>query len=188
MRLGETARVRLAPALDPGLFSEAERSALLLDGECRPLGLTIVPVDVPDGPVVRAASLSGGTARHDLVVELRTAAWVHGAIPAMPHPLTLAVDVRRSPRTKRYSPAPREARFRAEDTERLGGVLVTTPLKTAYDLLRLDGSADAEVEAIAARLLQIAGLSPLIAAALAQLQLGAPHKQRGIDRLAALPR
>ena len=177
--------MRLAPALDPTQFSEAERSVLLLDGECRAIGLTIAPVDVPDGPVVRAASLAGATARHDLVAELWSAAWVHGAIRALPRPLSLAVDVRSSRRTKLIAPAPREAHFRADDTARLGGVLVTTPLKTAYDLVRLiDG---VEAEAVAAALLRIAGHSPVIAAALAQLQLGAPHKQRGIDRLAALP-
>ena len=176
--------MRLAAALDPDLFPVTERSALLLDGDCRPLGLTVVPVDVPDAPAVRAASLSGATARHDLVVELRTAAWVHGAVAVLPDPLTLAVDVKRSRRTKLHSPAPREAHFREQDTDRLGGVLVTSPLKTAYDLLRLDEGA--QVEEIAALLLRIAGLAPAIAAALAQLQLGAPHKQRGIDRLAAL--
>jgi hypothetical protein len=142
-------------------------------------------VDVPDGPEARAASLAGATTRHDLVVELRSAAWVHGAVRDLSDPLSLAVDVRRSKRTKLRFPAPREAHFRADDTQRLGGVLVTSPLKTAYDLLRLDERQ--EVEAVAARLLQVASLSPVIAAALAQLQLGAPHKQRGIDRLAALP-
>ncbi len=158
---------------------------LLLDGECRAVGLTVAPVDVPDGPVVRAASLAGATARHDLVAELWSAAWVHGVVEVLPLPLSLAVDVRASRRTKLISPAPREAHFRSDDTERLGGVLVTSPLKTAYDLVRLDGTGAAEE--VAAALLRIAGLTPAIAAALAQLQLGAPHKQRGIDRLAALP-
>lgn len=158
---------------------------LLLDGECRSVGLTVAPMDVPDGPVVRAASLAGATARHDLVVELRTAAWVHGAVETLRRPLSLALDVRSSRRTKLIAPPPREARFRPEDAERLGGVLVTTPLKTAYDLVRLDEGA--EIEGVAAALLRIAGLSPAIAAALAHLQPGAAHKQRGIDRLAALP-
>ena len=178
--------MRLAPALDTAQFSEAERSALRLDGECVPLGLTVVPVDVPVVPAVRAASLSAAVAKHDLVVDLRTAAWVHGAVQQLPRPLTLAVDVSRARRTKLVAPPPREARFRADDLVRLGGVLVTTPLKTAFDLLRLDQAQDHPAEEIAAALLSDAGLSPAVAAALAHLQPGCPHKQRGIDRLAAL--
>jgi hypothetical protein len=170
--------------LDPELFSPAERSVLRLDGECVPVGLSDVPVDVPVDRVVRAASLASAVGRHDLAVDLRTAAWVHGADPVLPHPLTLAIDITRARRTKLVRPAPREVRFRPDDLERLGGVLVTTPLKTAFDLLRL--GLDADAETIAARLLRVAGLSPPIAAALAHLQPGCPHKQRGIDRLAAL--
>ena len=179
--------MRLAPALDTGWFSEAERSVLRLDGEVVPLGLTVVPVDVPVVPAVRAASLAAATSRHDLVLDLRTAAWVHGALPVLPSPLSLAVDVSRSRRTKLVVPPPREARFRADDLLRLGGVLVTTPLKTAFDLLRLDEHGDPAVEELAAALLRGAGLSPSVATALAHLQPGCPHKQRGIDRLAALP-
>ena len=178
--------MRLAPALDTASFSEAERSVLRLDGEAVPLGLTVVPVDVPVGPAVRAASLSAAVARHDLVVDLRTAAWVHGVLPTLPRPLTLAVDVSRSRRTKLVVPPPREARFREDDLVRLGGVLVTTPLKTAFDLLRLDDDGDESLDALAAALLREARLSPAVAAALAHLQPGCPHKQRGIDRLAAL--
>ena len=163
---------------------------LRIDGECVPLGLSDVPVDVPVDRVVRAASLASAVRRHDLVVDLRTAAWVHGADPVLPRPLTLAVDLASARRTKLVRPAPREVRFRPDDLERLGGVLVTTPLKTAFDLLRLgvdtDPDAESETETIAARLVRGAGLSPPIAAALAQLQPGCPHKQRGIDRLAAL--
>jgi hypothetical protein len=88
-------------------FAEAERSALRLDGDCLPLGLTVVPVDVPVDAAVRAASLAGAVARHDLVVELLGAAWVHGAVADLPRPLPLALDVRASPRTKTLLPAPR---------------------------------------------------------------------------------
>ncbi|WP_375390268.1 hypothetical protein [uncultured Amnibacterium sp.] len=179
--------MRLAPTIDPTEFPEAERSALRLDGDCRRLGLTVVPVDVPLGPAVRAASLADAVARHDLVVELLGAAWVHGAVEHLPRPLPLALDVRTSPRTKMLLPAPREARFRSDDAPRLGGVRVTTPLKTAFDLLRLPDVPSPDASAAAAALLRIAGTPPSIAAALAQLQQQCPHKQRGIERLAALP-
>ncbi|MGT2426920.1 hypothetical protein [Amnibacterium kyonggiense] len=173
-----------SPVLDLDLLGPAERSVLRIDGDSLPLGLTDVPIGVPVGPAVRAASLAPVTARHDLVVELRCAAWVHGVLPALPGAMTLAVDVRRG-RRKLPVPPPREVRFRPEDTVRLGGVLVTTPLRTAFDLVRLEPGRDAN--AAAAALLRLAGLTPPIAAALAQLHVRCPNKERAIDRLAALP-
>jgi hypothetical protein len=175
--------VRPSPVLDPMQFSVAERSALRLDGECVPLGLSDVPVGMPIGPAERAASLAAATCRYDLVVELRSAAWVHGAAVGVPSPLTLAMDVERTGRRSLHSPAPREVRFRRADLERIGGVLVTTPLRTAFDLLRLVP----DEEGVAATLVRMEGLAPPIAAALAQLFLRCPGKERGIERLAALP-
>jgi hypothetical protein len=92
-----------------------------------------------------------------------------------------------SPRTKSIVPPPREARFGPGDAPRLGGVRVTTPLKTAFDLLRFAEDPSPALTEAAAALLRIAGLQPSVAAALAHLQPRCPHKQRGIDRLAALP-
>jgi hypothetical protein len=170
--------------LDLETFPPTERSVLRLDGESLPLGLTDVPVGVPVGPAVRAASLTPATRRHDLVVELRSAGWVHGVVTTLPDPLTLAVDIVRTGRRKLPAPPPREVRFRAADLERLGGVLVTTPLRTAFDLVRLDPGADSD--ALASALLRLAGLAPPIAAALAQLFVRCPNKERAIERLAAL--
>lgn len=177
--------MRSSPVLDLDRLSAAERSVVRLDGDSVPLGLTDVPVGQPVGPVERAASLVLATGAHDLVVELRTAAWVHGAVAALPEPLTLSVDVLRTGRMKLGSPAPREVRFRPEDLTRLGRVLVTTPLRTAFDLVRLDPGADSD--AVAAALLRDAGLTPTIAAALAQLFIRCPSKERAIEALAALP-
>ncbi len=175
--------MRSSPVLDPTQFSVTERSALRLDGDCVPLGLTDVPVGVPIGPDDRAASLAAATFDGALVVELRSAAWVHGAVPGLPTPLSLAVDVGRTGRRKLRSPAPREVRFRPEDLVLLGGVLVTTELRTAFDLVRLVPGS----EAVAADLLRRADLTPTIAAALAQLFIPCPRKERAIEALAALP-
>jgi hypothetical protein len=171
--------------LDLETFSPTERSVLRLDGESVPLGLTDVPVGVPVGPAVRAASLAPATMRYDLVVELGAAAWVHGGVATLPNPLTLAVDVARVGRRKLPTPPPREVRFRAGDLDRLGGVLVTSALRTAFDLVRLEPGADSDGAAVA--LLRLAGLAPPIAAALAQLFIRCPNKERAIERLAALP-
>lgn len=178
--------MRLPAALDHDQFPEAERSVLLLDGDCTPLGLTVVPIDEPHSPVVRAASLSSAVRRYDLVVELTAAAWVHGALPSLPRPVSLAVDRAAGTRTRTLVPPPREVGFRRDDLQRLGGVLVTTPLKTAFDLLRLEATPSGRTEETARDLLRRAGLSPAEAAAMAREQTSCPNKRRGIERLAAL--
>lgn len=180
--------MRMPPVLDPDQFSTAERSVMLLDGDCGPLGLGEVPVDVPVDAVVRAASLAAAAARADLVVDTWTAAWVHGATRALPAPLTLAVDVRGSRRYRGSAGAVREAVFRLDDLVRLGGVRVTRPLKTAFDLARLEAEPLPSTTRVLCGLLTLGGLSPSTAAALAHLQPPCPGKTRGIDRLGALPR
>jgi hypothetical protein len=111
---------------------------------------------------------------------------VHGAVQEPPKPLTLAVDLLRTGRRKLTVPAPREVRFSRTDVVRLGGVLVTAPLRTAFDLVRLEPGP--ETDGIAAALLRGAGTAPPIAAALAQLFHRCPNKERAIARLASLPR
>lgn len=173
-----------SPVLDLEHLSATERSVLRLDGEILPLGLTDVPVGVPLVPAVRAASLLPATGARDLVLELGAAAWVHGVLEALPDPLTLAVDIARVGRIKLPIPAPREVRYRPADLVRFGGVLVTTRLRTAFDLLRLQPGD--ESEALASALIRDEGVTPPIAAALAHLHLPCANKDRAIERLAAL--
>lgn len=128
-----------------------------LDGDCFDLGLSVVAVDALVGAEERAASLLPAVQRYGLVVDGWTASWVHGASPVLPNPLTLAVDLERGRATRAMRPTPREARFGQDEVAVQGGVRVTTPLKTAFDLLLRHGP---EVDATASALLRLTGLAP----------------------------
>ncbi|MET3960145.1 hypothetical protein ABIE44_000079 [Marmoricola sp. OAE513] len=82
-------------------------------------------------PVVRAEAVALVSSRRHLVVG-RTAAWVHGApaLRARPHdPVPLDLDGRR-----RYPGA--KVPLRPDEVTELGGLRLTSPLRTAYDVAR----------------------------------------------------
>ena len=176
--------VRLPTVLTPALFPQAELSALRLDGEAFSIGDGLVPVDVPVDAAIRAASIAGTARRYALVAERWTAAWVHGAVPVAPVPHQLCSDVERNGRT-RMLVALREVLFQPGDVEQLAGLAVTTPLRTACDLARLERDTPVLEPALAA-LLRIAHRSPEGAAAHLAAAPQAPYKRRGCARLAAL--
>ena len=184
--MGHPARVRLAATLTPATFHQAELSALRLDGDSYRLGEVDVLVDEPLHPALRAATLAPAAERHDLVAAGWTAAWIHGAWPALRRPLTLCIDLSAARRTRMLAEAPREVRFRPGDVARLDGVRVTTPLRTALDLARLEEAfIGAPVEAAIA-LLERAQLTPDDAATLVFTGPRTPYKRRCVDRLRAL--
>lgn len=178
--------MRLGPAVDLSVFTEAELSALRLDGDGFALGRSVVPTDVPVDAAIRAAALSPAVARYGLVVDGLAAAWVHGAVPALPEPLALAVDVRDGVRTRTIRPAPREARFEPGDVLVLGGVRVAAPFRAAFDLARLDDRFTGDVVEVVRALLAVAGLDAPAAAATAIAMRPCPHKNRAVDRLLGL--
>jgi hypothetical protein len=178
--------VRIPVVLPESFFSPAELSALRLDGDCFALGDGTVPLDSPVDAALRAASLRSACAGHDLVVAGWSAAWVHGVLPELRRPLTLCIDVAGAPRTRALATAPREVRFEPGDLVRLGGVRVTTPLRTAVELARHEAAFEAPVAAVVQALLALAGLSPTHAAALAARAPQAPHKVRAVERLRSL--
>ena len=172
--------------IDADRFSPAERSALRLDGDCFDLGLTVVSVGAWIDAGVRAASLLPAVARHRLVVGTWAAAWVHGAWPVLPNPLTLAVDVRDGRRTRALTVPPREAVFAAGEVLTLEGVRVTSPLKTAFDLLRLHDRDDPAAEPVARDLLALTGLRGDRAVAIAAAAPRSNGKRDVLARIRAL--
>ena len=176
--------MRLPAVLTPPLFPEAELSALALDGDGFRLGDALVPTDVPVGAAVRAASLQPAAHRYGLVAERWTAAWVHGAVPSAPRPHQLCNDVGRHERT-RMVPGLREVLLQPDDVQVLGGMAVTSPLRTACDLARLEARTDGLAPALTA-LLALARRTPLEAAELLRAGPRSPCKRVGVRRLAAL--
>lgn len=182
--------MRLPELLRPPLLAEAELAALRLDGEALPLGDALVPLDTADDPPRRAASLAHLTRRSGLVVECETAAWVHCTRAAFTWPVHLCVDVLgrerlgRSQRGRIGPGAVREVRFARSDLVDLGGVVVTTPLRTAIDLARLGRASDPML----LDLLELADVSPQAAAARVNAGRNLAYKHAAIDRLLGLAR
>ncbi len=115
---------------------ESELHAARLDGEVFAVGECFGVVDDAASIRLRGASLAAVLPPR-LIAEGRTAAWVHGAVDTLASPLELCVSV-----TARYrclgrpGMSVREVVLDDGDTQVLGGMTVTTPLRTALDLVR----------------------------------------------------
>lgn len=115
---------------------EPELRAARLDGELFAVGECFGVVGDADSAHLRGASLAAVLPAR-LIAEGRTAAWVHGAIGELGVPLELCVDS-----TARYrwmgkrGISVREVILDDGDTRSFGGMIVTTPLRTAIDLTR----------------------------------------------------
>jgi hypothetical protein len=182
----EAPAVRLPLLIDSGLFAEAEVSALCLDGDCFALGNAACPVDSPPDAAARAAAIADEAVRYGLVAALRTAAWVHGVLARPPRPSVLWVDLSTGSRTRAPAVAPSEVRLARGDVQRIGALRVTTPLRTAADLARLEPDFPADLGDAVLALLEQASRSPAWLAAALAAGPAVPHKRRAVDRLRRL--
>jgi hypothetical protein len=130
-----------------------ELCAARLDGELFALGDGWCPVDEPDLPSLRAAAVAPRRPGL-LIVERRSAAWVHGALPSPP--AVSEYCIRYADRTTArvdFGCVVREVVIDESDVAAVGGVRCTTPLRTAFDLLRDVHADDDETVAIVGSLL-----------------------------------
>ena len=111
-----------------------ELSAARLDGHVVELGEGYIPADLVEGAALRAAALAVFVAP-GAAASGPTAAWIHGAgdAPPSPHHARRAVPRRIRPKPHQRlifhdTPVP------ASDVVIVGGVAVTTPLRTMIDL------------------------------------------------------
>ncbi|MGR2751619.1 type IV toxin-antitoxin system AbiEi family antitoxin [Agromyces arachidis] len=166
----------------------AELCAARLDGEVVAVGRGWCPVDEPDLPELRAAAIAPRSSPL-LIVERRSAAWVHGVLPAPPLVSEYCVPyAARS--TTRLDPASRvrEVAIDDDDVTLIGGVRCTTRLRTAYDLLRDAMIDDDAVVAIVHALLEAeVALEPRLRQRIHDAHR-LPHKARALDRLEAASR
>ena len=178
--------MRLPTLLDSALFAPAELSALRLDGDCFAVGPAAVAADAPLDSAVRAAVLAGEAARYGLVAADRLAAWVHGAMSRPPSPVRFSIDLADGVRTRTPPVPPREVRFERADLTVIAGLRLTTPLRTALDLARLEERFDRSAAVAVGHLLSVAGIPPTDAAEALAAAPPAPDKRRGIHRLRSL--
>jgi hypothetical protein len=165
-----------------------ELCAARLDGELFALGDGWCPVDEPDLPSLRAAAVAPRRPGL-LIVERRSAAWVHGALPSPP--AVSEYCIRYADRTTArvdLGCVVREVVIDESDVAAVGGVRCTTPLRTAFDLLRDVHADDDETVAIVRSLLDdehdLEGRLRMRIESAHRL----PHKARALARLDAARR
>lgn len=178
--------MRLGPILSRHDLPTPELQAGVLDGELVRIGEAYCAIDTIIGSQHRAASLAAEAPSRS-IAERQTAGWVYGVVSKQPPRLHLCVTSDSNLRpmsTQRFS-------FREvvlDDTElaSLGGFLVTTPLRTAIDIARIDEEFP---EASAALVRDLASLGKGFnlqecAVALARRK-NLPHKRLALHRLTA---
>lgn len=127
---------RLPPVLSSTDLPLAELLAARLDGELFRVDDCFCPVDEVEQPAHRASALRAGLSDR-LIAEQRSAAWVWGALelPPQPHQLCAAMGARVRPPGAGWVMS-REVVIEPWEIVVLGGMQVTTPLRTAVDLAR----------------------------------------------------
>ena len=174
---------RLPAVLDTDDLPLAELCAARLDGELFAIDDGWAPVDEPDLPGFRAAVTALRVPRA-LIIERMSAAWVHGAIVAPPPvaqfcvPLSARIAVIGDQRA-----TVREVRIDDGEVTRFGDIRCTTPVRTAFDLLR-DPTLDEShaVRAVAALLAARPALGDDVRDRLASATR-MPHKTAALARL-----
>jgi hypothetical protein len=126
----------LPPILHASDLPEAELHAARLDGELYGIGEGFAPVDGIESAAHRAMSLAAATSSR-LVAERYTAGWIFGARDRLPAVLEFCTDCRARYRGLTGTRiAVREVVLHEGDTLVLGGVTVTSPVRTILDVAR----------------------------------------------------
>ncbi|MGO4105751.1 type IV toxin-antitoxin system AbiEi family antitoxin [Leifsonia sp. YAF41] len=178
---------RLASVLSAAELPIAELSSARLDGELFGLGELWCPIDVRVEPATRALAIARLLPRR-AIVELSSAAWIYGVAPE-PAQHRVCVDTRARaviPSSPRFQV--RELRQVSEDTQLIGGISVTTPLRTAIDLTRWESSSAPALPCIVARLLRYSGHSTVDPVADGLIAHSKAEALRALGRLTATQR
>lgn len=119
----------------PGVrLSEAELSAARIDGHVVEVGDAYVPADLIEGSDVRASAVAS-LVRAGTAASGPTAAWIHGAGDGPPgvHHVRRCVE-RRIRATTNSRLVFHDTVVASSELESIGGILVTTPVRTMLDL------------------------------------------------------
>jgi len=107
-----------------------------LDGEVYAIADGWSPIDVADTAAVRAEAVMN-TRSARLIASDATAAWIWGALDALPRRREFCADIRARARVRPGADAAvREVRLNDDDVVSLGARRVTSPARTARDLAR----------------------------------------------------
>ena len=173
----------LAPVLFPSDLPLAELCAARLDGELFALDDGYCPIDQPETHESRARSISPHC-RDRIIAERRTAAWIWGARENPPQPLELCVDIDARARPIISGRAVRrEVVIDGDEFYEVGGVLVTSPLRTAIDIARFGNYFDDTDGELLARLMAIGDFGLAECRLALDRRPNLPHKVRAWERL-----
>jgi hypothetical protein len=177
--------MRLSPVLVVADLPLAELHAARLDGEVYPLDHGFAPIDASPTRETRGAALAA-RAHPRLIAEQHTAAWVWGGLidPPAHHEFCARIERRtRPPHGTRFSV--REVIIDDDEIRSVGGMPVTSPLRTVVDLARfVDDHNAAEIDLLAALCLgDSVTLNECLAALNARPHL--PNKRRAEQRIRA---
>ena len=177
---------KLAPVLTRADLPLAELSAARLDGELYCVDDGYSPVDIPCGPHERAASIAA-YCQGRLMAEQRTAAWVWGALDLPParHELCASLGARARPAFP-IRTVVREVVIDREEYAMVGGIAVTTPLRTIVDLARFSPSFGEMEAGIVARLAAANSITLDRCRAEMDSRTNLPNKRRAVKRLEAV--
>lgn len=144
--------------LDPGILPLAELMALCLDGQLYRVGDSFATLDTPESAALRACAFTAA-APHFVIADRGTAAWIHGARPSPPRRLQVCVDA--GSRGGRIPPEfdSRQTTFSRSDVQRIDTARVTSPARTALDLICTDGRFPPDSAAQVHYLLGLSGVT-----------------------------
>lgn len=172
--------------LDSSDLPLAELSAACLDGHVFAVDECFAAIDEIDLSAVRALALARRIPR-GAIAELQSAAWVYGAYPVAPARHRFCLDTARRSRvgqSVRY--ILRECTFAEDDVRSTMGLSITSPQRTATELLRLlPGLSSVDISAIRS-LMTVQGASAAECADRLRASSGLTGITRAIQRLEKL--
>lgn len=177
--------MRIPSILSLSDLPPAELQAGVLDGELMRVGGAYCAIDTIISSPHRAVSVAM-EAPSWAIAERHTAAWIFGVLDVQPSRLQLCVTSRRGVRpvsTQRHEF--REVVLDDDETIVIGGLTVTTPLRAALDIARINKEFLPPARDIVRGLASLGrgfDLSDCIAALNARRNL--PHKRLALERLA----
>ncbi|GAB3578862.1 hypothetical protein GCM10027406_15850 [Leifsonia lichenia] len=142
----------------PDVLPIAELMALCLDGQLYRVGDSFATLDTPDSAALRAAAFAASAPAH-VIADRGTAVWIHGARASPSHRPQVCVDARS--RGGRIPPEfdGRQTTLSRGDVQRIDAARVTSPARTALDLLCIDGRFSPDAAAQVLYLLDRAGVA-----------------------------
>lgn len=146
-----------SPLLDADVLPLAELFALCLDGQVFRVGDAFAAVGTRDCPELRAAAFVR-TAPAWTVADRGSAAWIHGTRASPPPLHQVCVPVARRGRVSSSQVDACHRTLAADETVTIGPALVTTPLRTALDLVSEPGRFGPSQAVEVGRLLTLASV------------------------------